>query len=442
MKAKSELHCLVSNLKELLPIANSHLVHFITRNSFERMIPKYLQDEIMSLDMNEMNQLVLSRFSNDGTIPRPTNSTTPHLISFLNDTQKLSLKHNSSCLSFEDLLKCIESKVDSGSSFHISKHLMSMKKSHEVEIMSAIVAAIAKGEKCTHIIDVGGGKGYLSSVLALKHELKVLSVDSSLVTSKGAERQMPKIEKLWMTFQKKSASSDTSNMRNATGTKESKKYSELFKIATNFITENTNVIEILNHSFPEDELGNVMLAGLHTCGNLAASSIHLFLNNPKNVRCLVNVGCCYNLMTEEFNQNPCDLEHSSATNVSGVGFPMSAYLRDEKFVLGRNARMLATQPPDRMCHEGTVETDVLFYRALLELYLEKKLGSANGTSQFKVGKLKRKCSSFNEYVHKSIERLGIHIQGIQDAHLVQLFDPVVSPRCFSIVAFNRPKTNL
>ncbi|XP_054281932.1 probable methyltransferase-like protein 25 isoform X3 [Macrosteles quadrilineatus] len=333
MKAKSELHCLVSNLKELLPIANSHLVHFITRNSFERMIPKYLQDEIMSLDMNEMNQLVLSRFSNDGTIPRPTNSTTPHLISFLNDTQKLSLKHNSSCLSFEDLLKCIESKVDSGSSFHISKHLMSMKKSHEVEIMSAIVAAIAKGEKCTHIIDVGGGKGYLSSVLALKHELKVLSVDSSLVTSKGAERQMPKIE---------------------------------------------------------------------------------------------------------------------------------------------------------------VETDVLFYRALLELYLEKKLGSANGTSQFKVGKLKRKCSSFNEYVHKSIERLGIHIQvdndelqqlydyhaevsrkqlhaffllkltiapaieavimldrllylqeqGIQDAHLVQLFDPVVSPRCFSIVAFNRPKTNL
>lgn len=108
---------------------------------------------------------------------------------------------------------------------------------------------------------------------------------------------------------------------------------------------------MIKDNFQNDEVSNVMLAGLHTCGNLAASSIRLFVENP-DIRCLVNVGCCYNLITEEFDTHPLWLEESPGPGE--IGFPMSAYLRDQKLVLGRNARMLATQPPDRMSHDGMV----------------------------------------------------------------------------------------
>jgi len=484
MKAKLELNSLTNSLRGFLPLANSHMVHFFTHNSFEKNVPKCLQEEIMSLDVDELNKVFLGSLSKDG-LPLGLDQKIPNLINFLRQTQNLSLRQNSLCLSFDELFEKLESKCHSESTRHIFKHLMSVKKSHEVEIMSAVIATIAKEENCTHIVDVGGGKGYLSSVLALQHQLKVLSVDSSLITSKGAEKQMPKIEKLWKILQKKS--SDSSNV-SYEKSGDNDQYSELCKIAVNFITDKTNITEMIKNSFLNDEVSNVMLAGLHTCGNLAASSIRLFVKDPDNIRCLVNVGCCYNLIAEEFETRPSWLEEPPGSG--DIGFPMSACLREQQFVLGRNARMLATQPPDRMCHGGMVETDSLFYRALLELYLQKKLGTTNEMSPFRVGKFKRKCSSFTEYVHKSIKRLGIHIEvddaelerlcsrhagiprkqlhgffllkltiapaveatimldrllylhekGIQDAYLTQLFDPVVSPRCFAIVAFNKPRT--
>ena len=44
------------------------------------------------------------------------------------------------------------------------------------------------------------------------------------------------------------------------------------------------------------------LVGLHTCGNLASSSLRLFIANPK-VNFLCNVGCCYHLLEEEYSRN-------------------------------------------------------------------------------------------------------------------------------------------
>lgn len=43
----------------------------------------------------------------------------------------------------------------------------------------------------------------------------------------------------------------------------------------------------------------LMLTGLHTCGNLAPSILRIFVANP-DTRVLCNVGCCYNLLDEEF----------------------------------------------------------------------------------------------------------------------------------------------
>ncbi|XP_050696122.1 protein split ends-like isoform X2 [Eriocheir sinensis] len=51
-----------------------------------------------------------------------------------------------------------------------------------------------------------------------------------------------------------------------------------------------------------DEASTLGLVGLHTCGNLASSSLRLFVSDPR-VAFLCNVGCCYHLLEEEFSRN-------------------------------------------------------------------------------------------------------------------------------------------
>ena len=49
----------------------------------------------------------------------------------------------------------------------------------------------------------------------------------------------------------------------------------------------------------ESSSSSLMLTKLHTCGNLAPNIFRIFLANP-DARVLCNVGCCYQLLTEEF----------------------------------------------------------------------------------------------------------------------------------------------
>lgn len=166
------------------------------------------------------------------------------------------------------------------------------------------------------------------------------------------------------------------------------------------------------------ELG---LVGLHTCGNLASSSIRLFLSNPE-VNFLCNVGCCYHLIEEEFSKNVFVGPHYSEKNsgdgfvnaledesllcsehkiirnctplmkkyasdassdlnyvpqnplhpseITGVnyGFPLSSCLKEDKFCIGRNCRMLSCQPADRLA-EGQFVSNLLYSDSLLTLHL-------------------------------------------------------------------------
>lgn len=189
MKAVQDMSSFFGHLKTFLPFANSHMVHFITHNMFENILPKQIQEEVNKLSVSELNNIVLNNFT-----ALKYDEKAPGLCDFLNKAHKLYLKDNINCLTVEAFCEHLGTRCSSESSAHIVKNLMSVKKTHEVEIMSGIVAALEKTENCSHVVDVGGGKGYLSSVLALKHNLKVLSIDASHVTSKGAAKRLPKVE--------------------------------------------------------------------------------------------------------------------------------------------------------------------------------------------------------------------------------------------------------
>ena len=209
---------------------------------------------------------------------------------------------------------------------------------------------------------------------------------------------------------------------------------------------------VADTTFLVNEASLLGLIGLHTCGNLASSSLRLFVANPR-VHFLCNVGCCYHLLEEEFSRNTynqrktpdgdgahasaifcgenCQVKHTGEKhNLSkqqdnapqssmscdeqgihstaappttetgggsppeqssrgekqqepqvaetagrgslsegdidplhpsripnlGHGFPLSSFLRERRFSLGRNSRMLSSQATDRLTQGNIVSS--------------------------------------------------------------------------------------
>ncbi|XP_026640363.1 methyltransferase-like protein 25 isoform X3 [Microtus ochrogaster] len=74
---------------------------------------------------------------------------------------------------------------------------MNTKKSHEVQAMAELICSIADYCGLKQIIDVGSGKGYLSSFLSLKYGLNVYGIDSSNTNTHGAKERNRKLKKHW-----------------------------------------------------------------------------------------------------------------------------------------------------------------------------------------------------------------------------------------------------
>ncbi|RUS69364.1 hypothetical protein EGW08_022872 [Elysia chlorotica] len=217
----------------------------------------------------------------------------------------------------------------------------------------------------------------------------------------------------------------------------------------------------------------LFLSGLHTCGSLAVTTLNLFLQDP-NVVGLCCVGCCYQLM-EEFGPDNQQEEH----------FPISVYGKRLGLQLGRNARNLASQSVHRIRASGQLQGGDFFWRALLNVLLSK-LGIDVPERIIGMRGLNKKSSNFQDYAAAAFKKLGLSDQlpdvcelqsleesykdahakmsaffqlklvlapvietlilldrlaflleqeSVDKAHLVQLFDPVTSPRCFAIIAW-------
>lgn len=55
------------------------------------------------------------------------------------------------------------------------------------------------------------------------------------------------------------------------------------------------------HTRTDGEAPRLLLTGLHTCGNLASTSVDIFATSS-TCKCLCNVGCCYHLLDEKFSE--------------------------------------------------------------------------------------------------------------------------------------------
>lgn len=207
---------------------------------------------------------------------------------------------------------------------------------------------------------------------------------------------------------------------------------------TAFVTPETNLRALAQENFGTVSEHKVCLTGLHVCGNLASTCIKLFCKN-EDVLSVCSIGCCYNLLTEKF-----EMGLNSDDAHCDFGFPMSNFLKKLKYCLGRNARMIACQPIDRICLERRVsaqgivtsphvttpwfckETKLndsakfsvnsilgialqvmkpsLFWRAAIQIYFERVFGPKCDIS---VGRRCSKATNFTDYclkVQQSLER--------------------------------------
>lgn len=425
-------------LEPLLPFANSHMVDIFTNNLYEKYIPLSIRQELNSLNSNE----ALNAFWS-------VNIECTELNKYRNESHNHTLyKIPEICLNLNEFEQKLSTMCSSDLSRFQMNSFMSFKKSHEVEMLSKITSAINKISNTSHIIDIGDGKGYLSSALTIHSKMKVLGIDASPINTNGAAKRVAKLNKVLKRTENKVFNS------------------ELYKQTTKYITKDTNLNEIVKESFSDNEINNLGLVGLHTCGNLASSSLRIYHGND-NIKNICNVGCCYHLMTEE-------------NNINTTGFPMSNYLQNKNCFLGRNARMIAAQSLERMIHEKEPPSDILFYRSLLQIILieySPELLSCH------VGRFK-KSATFTQYVRKSLSKLNckniptddvilklyeeylprlkelqvyymlrahlapvieavilldrliyLYELGYNNSYLVQFFDPVISPRCYGIVSF-------
>ncbi|KAF7283958.1 hypothetical protein GWI33_022781 [Rhynchophorus ferrugineus] len=433
-------------------VSNVHMVDYFTKNVYCDFISDDLRTEALQYGLKKAVEAIY----NDNT------ESLPILHSYINKTKQLTLKNTNVCMNFLDF----QNSLQKLGCYNISQFkldvFMKPKKSHEVEMLSWIASAIREISKTTHVIDIGDGKGYLSSMLALHYKIPVLGVDASYINTNGAVDRAKKLSKVWNGVVTHNKTRDTTI--------------NLYKQITKYVDEKVDFQQLISNIFLEEANG-IGLVGLHTCGNLASSCLRIF-NNNDSIKTICNVGCCYHHLTDEFEPQT----NKNNYNLSQIGFPLSQYLKKSKVVLGRGARMVAAQSVERILHNKESVGKSIFFRSLFEVIIEN-IESSRSSEERHVGRFRKECCTFVDYVEQAAKRIKLNVtmseeeinelynsyeprideinffylvrcmvapvveslilldrllylfeNGHQQSFLVQFFDPVISPRCYGIVS--------
>lgn len=479
LKVQKNIEKIISSLQPFYEFINMQMVPWITDRFWETYVDEEIRKE---LTKKEDVKLAVELFYKQNSPPPELVKKFPalhrhieHQRSFFleNLNDKLFLTENE----LMDEFKRLDIPIRTGLNFNVGE-FMKLKKNHEVEITSNIVATLARARGKDHfVLDVGDGKGYLSSRLAIEFNLKVLGVDGNLMNSVEALKRNEKLSTAWKHLVKKGAErSKTEEVPELT-----QPDPKLYRTTSAMIYDETNLIQLIEEAFPGEDIGDICLAGLHTCGNLGANTLRQFINNDK-IKVVMSIPCCFNLIHEEFIRDYFnDIERPNEFP-DNFGFPMSDYLREKKFKLGRNARMLGTQCLERVLEGKSVPDGKVFYRAIFEKLLRERFLKGQPIKKFKLGRIKH-CSGLEDYIVKGCKKLNIKMdlttqeiadlekeyelerelinlhyflrlllaksietlisldrylylleRDIRHVYLVKIFDPTISPRNLAIIA--------
>ena len=169
------LESVLEYLIPLLSLANSHTVDFIVHDAWTKLVPENIKSEV-------------DNYGVESILNKVSTGVECHLYDFIRKSRMYVIENFTNfrrieSLNFSDLVEPVT-----------VTEFMTSKKLHEVECMSKVVANVANICDSNIIVDIGNGKGYLSSILALHHRLRVLGLDCKETNADGAVRTTTKLE--------------------------------------------------------------------------------------------------------------------------------------------------------------------------------------------------------------------------------------------------------
>lgn len=424
LKLASDLVRLGKFLEPALKFLNCHFTDYYVKSYWTTLLPDNLRLDLEKKSIESVTKCMTDLTTGEWTSYAKTNTSHLEQDSLFNvatleelivSVGTLKLSELNACTSFENMQKSRNILKDIVPDLLVDLEFdtfMSSKKMHEVIKFSEIIACSCAGvdvaknrdvnnskEKIDNIVDVGSGKGYLSSFLALYYDLKVLAIDASEINTEGCAKRTAKLDKTWPQLVRRAKERQQHGTCTNFGKHWRKKLQKMgiteeeywatlrkdvnsgqnnLKSVTEMITTKTDLQHLVNsylYDKPEKKV-KYGIIGLHTCGNLGANILKLFLHN-ENAHFICVVPCCYNLVQEDETLYPETTFYGSkfATESSGtpaksapwpdgsVGFPLSSALKTfddgKPFVVGRNARMLSAYSLPRMIQNETVMKCVL-----------------------------------------------------------------------------------
>jgi len=461
---------------------NCHMVTYFCDDLWNKFIPETIRSEISNKD--DVKTAIEVFFQQENADPELIKKH-QHLYNHIQMTKTFYLENLEDKLyitgeELKEVFRRINIPACVGLNVSV-REFMKEKKNHEVEIISDVIAGLSKAREKQHfIIDVGDGKGYLSSRLSLEFKLKVLGIDGNQQNTQEAQRRNKLLAKQWKALVTKEAKKKNIEAPDfADVTIET----DLYKTTSKMVFADTDLKQLATEKFPDEDVNDICLVGLHTCGNLAPNSLKQFVNND-DIKLLCNVGCCYHHLFEEFEKDFFNDELREMDERDEPGFPMSTYLRGKNYKLGRNARMLGSQCIERAIANRSLPNESLFYRALFDKLLHEKWFPNEPRKVFRLGKLKYK--TLEDYLTRGCKKFGINMDltsaeieklyndheyerhlinlsyfirllsaeaietlilidrylyllesGADEVFLVKIFDPVISPRNYALIAIKK-----
>ncbi|ODN03754.1 Methyltransferase-like protein 25 [Orchesella cincta] len=474
-------------LEPALIFLNCHFTDYYLKSYWTTLIPPKLRQDLESKSLDQvktcMIDLTTGKWREYSEIKDEIYNTdwnfdtVSSLEQLIVAVGKLKLAELGLCTSYKkmeekrNVLKQRDSKLLVNLEFD---NFMASKKMHEVMKFSEFIACSCEGvnlskdkvigaeenaRRIENIVDVGSGKGYLSSFLAMYYNIKVLAIDASASNTDGCEKRTAKLDKRWPQLVRRAKERrDHGTCANlgrhwkktlakqgisveeyvAEMAKDIQSGENNLKSVTEMITTKTDLQNLVSTNLGggSDGAANMKygIVGLHTCGNLGANILKLFLHN-ENANFICVVPCCYNLVREDENLYKEDIYYGSKLGYGfgktgpwpdgSIGFPLSTGLKEydcgKPYVVGRNARMLSAYSLPRMVESesGMEMPPTLYYRGMLQVLLKRhnliSSGSDSGASDdsdMRVGRMTKPCSNFRDYVTFALNKLPVEASNI------------------------------
>ncbi|XP_064306364.1 probable methyltransferase-like protein 25 isoform X3 [Phalacrocorax carbo] len=207
--AAEALRRLARFLGRALPLCRAHAVEFYTRGLWERLVAPPPAAVLQALGaaglgrpLGEASGAAPALWDDDmfSNVFCEKSEKLINVHLFALAAKYYSLSNLGVCTPLEDVFEAL--RGDSQGTRGIkTDEFMNNKKSHEVQVMSELVDTIANYCGIKQVIDIGSGKGYLSSFLSMQYNLKVYGIDSSNSNTKGAHERNRKLKKHWKAYQ-------------------------------------------------------------------------------------------------------------------------------------------------------------------------------------------------------------------------------------------------